>query len=50
MVLGPFHVAGALQPAYGADISAGLPGERLLAEGVVPQRTSASSASPLKAA
>jgi hydroxyquinol 1,2-dioxygenase len=34
-VLGPFHVAGAPQPAHGADISAGLPGERLLVEGVV---------------
>ena len=34
-VLGPFHVAGAPQPAHGADISAGLPGEKLLVEGVV---------------
>ena len=34
-VLGPFHVAGAPQPAHGADISAGLPGEKLLVEGTV---------------
>ncbi len=34
-VLGPFHVAGAPQPAHGADISGGLPGERLLVEGTV---------------
>lgn len=34
-VLGPFHVAGAPQPAHGADISAGLPGEKLLVEGAV---------------
>ena len=34
-VLGPFHVAGAPQPAHGADISAGLPGEPLLVEGSV---------------
>jgi hydroxyquinol 1,2-dioxygenase len=34
-VLGPFHVVGAPQPPHGADISAGLPGERLLVEGAV---------------
>jgi hydroxyquinol 1,2-dioxygenase len=34
-VLGPFHVVGAPQPPHGADISAGLPGERLLVEGTV---------------
>jgi hydroxyquinol 1,2-dioxygenase len=34
-VLGPFHVVGAPQPAHGADISAGLPGEKLLVEGTV---------------
>lgn len=34
-VLGPFHVAGAPQPAHGADISGGLPGEKLLVEGTV---------------
>ncbi len=34
-VLGPFHVEGAPQPAHGADISGGLPGERLLVEGAV---------------
>ncbi len=34
-VLGPFHVVGAPQPAHGADISGGLPGERLLVEGSV---------------
>jgi hydroxyquinol 1,2-dioxygenase len=34
-LLGPFHVAGAPQPAHGADISAGLPGEKLLVEGAV---------------
>ena len=34
-VLGPFHVVGAPQSAHGADISAGLPGERLLVEGTV---------------
>lgn len=34
-VLGPFHVVGAPQPAPGADISGGLPGERLLVEGSV---------------
>ena len=34
-VLGPFHVAGAPQPAHGADISGGLPGEPLLVEGSV---------------
>ena len=34
-VLGPFHVVGAPQPAHGADISGGLPGERLLVEGTV---------------
>ena len=34
-VLGPFHEAGAPQPAHGADISAGLPGEPLLVEGTV---------------
>jgi hydroxyquinol 1,2-dioxygenase len=34
-VLGPFHVEGAPQPAHGADISGGLPGERLLVEGGV---------------
>src|ERR1700756_2183899 len=31
-VLGPFHIVGAPQPPHGADISAGLPGERLLVE------------------
>jgi hydroxyquinol 1,2-dioxygenase len=34
-VLGPFHVVGSPQPPHGADISAGLPGERLLVEGTV---------------
>jgi len=34
-VLGPFHVADAPQPPHGADISAGLPGEKLLVEGTV---------------
>ena len=34
-VLGPFHVQGAPQPAHGADISRGLPGERLLVQGSV---------------
>ena len=34
-VLGPFHVAGAPQPAHGADISGGLPGDPLLVEGRV---------------
>jgi hydroxyquinol 1,2-dioxygenase len=34
-VLGPFHVIGAPQPPHGADISAGLPGEKLLVEGTV---------------
>lgn len=34
-VLGPFHVADAPQPPNGADISAGLPGEKLLVEGTV---------------
>lgn len=34
-VLGPFHVQDAPQPAQGADISGGLPGERLLVEGSV---------------
>ena len=34
-VLGPFHVAGAPRPVHGADISGGLPGERLLVEGSV---------------
>jgi hydroxyquinol 1,2-dioxygenase len=34
-VLGPFHVAGAPQPPHGADISAGLAGEKLLVQGLV---------------
>ncbi len=34
-VLGPFHVVGAPEPPHGADISAGLPGEKLLVEGTV---------------
>lgn len=34
-VLGPFHVVGAPQPSHGADISAGLPGEKLLVQGTV---------------
>jgi len=38
-VLGPFHVVGAPQPAHGADISAGLPGEKLLVEGTVTSAT-----------
>ena len=38
-VLGPFHVEGAPQPAHGADISGGLPGERLLVEGAVTSET-----------
>lgn len=34
-VLGPFHVQGAPEPAHGADISGGLPGQRLLVEASV---------------
>jgi hydroxyquinol 1,2-dioxygenase len=34
-VLGPFHFAGAPEPPNGADISAGLPGERLFVDGRV---------------
>ena len=34
-VLGPFHVAGAPEPAHGADIAEGIEGERLLVEGCV---------------
>lgn len=38
-VLGPFHVAGAPQPAHGADISGGLSGDPLLVEGRVTSAT-----------
>jgi hydroxyquinol 1,2-dioxygenase len=34
-VLGPFHIVGTPHPPHGADISAGLPGERLFVEGIV---------------
>lgn len=46
-VLGPFHVEGAPRPAHGADIAAGIEGERLLVDGRV---VSASDGSPLAGA